>query len=88
MCSNKAPSLVDLRTQSADWHSYSSAEKKQFEETLQSRIEESRQLKDKLVTLESQLEASFLASEKEMSVTKSRILACETELNKLKTEKN
>ena len=63
---------------------YTSAQKNQFKETLQSRVEESRQLKDKLATLESQLEASSLASEKEMSLTKSRILACEIEMNKLK----
>ena len=83
-CVQQQSSLLGRYENSVSRLAYSSAQKNQFEETLQSRVEESRQLKDKLETLESQLEASSLASEKEMSLTKSRILACETEMNKLK----
>ena len=77
-------SLLGRYENSVSRLAYSSAQKNQFEEALQSQVEESRQLKDKLDTLESQLEANSLASEKEMSITKSRILVCEAEMNKLK----
>lgn len=63
---------------------YISAQKSQLEEELQSRVEESSQLKDRLDTLESQFEANSLTSEKETSITKRRILACETEMKNLK----
>ena len=83
-CVQQQSSLLSRYENSVSRLAYSSAEKKQFEEALQSRVEESRRLNDKLETLESQLEVNSLASEKDMSVTKRRILACETEMSKLK----
>ena len=61
-----------------------SAQKNHIEEALQSRVDESSQLKEKLEVLENQLKTNSLASEQEISSTKNRISACETEMGDLK----
>ena len=65
---------------------YTCAQKNQFEKSLHSQGEEVNQLKDKLGMLERQLEASSFASMEELSSTKSRIAACETEIGDLKSK--
>ena len=83
-CVQEQSSLLGRFENSVGRLSYSSAQKNVFEEELQCRVKESDQLKNKLAILECQLEANSLATEKEMSMTKRRISACETEMDTLK----
>ena len=83
-CVQQQSSLLGRFENSVSRLAYSSAQKSQFENKLQSQVEESSQLRDKLETLESQLKTSSLTSKTELSNTKSRISACEAEMGDLK----
>ena len=80
-CIQQQSALLGRFENSVSRLAYTSAQKDQFEEKMQSRVEEISGLKNKLKMLESEFEAD--SNEKEISNTKSRISACETELGDL-----
>ena len=83
-CVQQQSSLLGRYENSVSRLAYTSARKNHFEEELQSRVDKSGQLKDKLEMLENQLKSNSLVSEHEISSTKDRISACETEMGDLK----
>ena len=82
-CVQQQSSLLGRYENSVSRLAYTSAQKNHIEEALQSRVDESGRLKDKLEILEGQLEA-INSDEKEIVSTKNRLSTCEMEMANLK----